>query len=56
MDTDAFTVGDVEYLGQVFLELRRPGEVEGVRSGRDDEIGVLEGLKLYGLVAERQGH
>ena len=43
MDTDAFPIGHVADERHEFLETWRPSEVEGVRSGRDEEVGVFKG-------------
>ena len=49
--TDAEAVGDIEDLGQELLELAGESAFDGVRAGRDDVIGVLEGWRLVVLEA-----
>ena len=40
---------DLFDLGEELLELGRPSELDGVRSCRDEEIGVFKGRELAGL-------
>ena len=51
MDADAGTVGHFVDERQEFLEARRVGFLQGVRAGRDEKIGVLEGVvSVVGVV------
>ena len=42
VDTDPGAVGDILYLGEELLELRRPSQGDRVCPGRDDEVRVFE--------------
>ena len=60
VDADAGAVGDVLDLGKHFLELERESAFEGVCTGGDKEVGILEGLELAsfeieGFVEEVEG-
>ena len=57
MDAYAFAVRDVLDERHEFLELGRPGVVDGVRTCGDEEVGILEGREVAGFAVEfkRQG-
>ena len=57
MDADAFAVRDVLDERHEFLELGRPGSLDGVRTCGDEEVGILEGREGAGFAVEfkRQG-
>ena len=50
VDSDACPVGYLAYLRHEFLELRRPGVLEGVRAFRNEVVRVLERLIREGAV------
>ena len=57
VDAYAFAVRDVLDERHEFLELGRPGSLDGVRTCGDDKIGILEGREVAGFAVEfkRQG-
>ena len=55
VDAYAGTFGDVEDFGQRFLELGRPGVLDGVRTCGDEVVGVLEGREGAGNTVKLEG-
>ena len=56
VNADAFTVGNILHERQELLEFRRPRAVEGVRSGRDDEVRIFKRRVLKRFLLEGEGN
>ena len=50
VDAYAGSFGDVLYLGEHLLELKRESAIDGINAGGDDVIGVLERAVVVDLV------
>ena len=56
VDTYAFTFRYVTYLGHELSEARRPSHLQGVRSGRDDIVGILQRCDTDAVCSKGEVH